>query len=152
MKRNADFFRMFFEDETEFQEYLTSMGQSRYWGDELTLRAAVEAYGCVAHVITSEAANWYLVYESEQQEPADPEIAMCPKEVPRPKARKSIFISYLSPIHYNAILAKTPGRRQEDRSVHQAERPPPSRALAMRERHQFAAYRRRKQRVVRATK
>merc|ERR1712176_459290 len=52
MKRNADFFRVFFEDETEFQEYLTSLGQSRYWGDELTLRAAVEAYGCVAHVIT----------------------------------------------------------------------------------------------------
>lgn len=152
MRKHADFYSHFFDGRAEFKAYLDEMGRQSSWGDELTLRAAVEAYKCIAHVITSEAANWYLVYESEQQEPADPDIAMCPKEVPRPKARKSIFISYLSPIHYNAILAKTPGRRQEDRSVHQAEQQTPPRALALRERYLAAADRRRKQRVVRPTK
>jgi len=55
----ADFFSIYFESEAEFNAYLKDMGRSRTWGDELTLRACVEAFGCVAHVITSEAANWY---------------------------------------------------------------------------------------------
>ena len=32
-----------------------------------TLRAAVEAYGCVAHVVTSAESNWYLVYRPEEE-------------------------------------------------------------------------------------
>eukprot|EP00964_Phaeocystis_antarctica_P155657 scaffold124921_cov59-Phaeocystis_antarctica.AAC.5 len=61
MRKNADFFGMYFEDGTEFTAYLRDMARSRTWGDELTLRAAVEAYGCSAHVLTTTPANWYLV-------------------------------------------------------------------------------------------
>ena len=49
MRRNGDFFGMYFEGEHEFHAYLRDMGRSRTWGDELTLRAAVEAFGCNAH-------------------------------------------------------------------------------------------------------
>jgi len=65
MRLNSDFFGIYFEAAHEFHAYLRDMGRSRTWGDELTLRAAVEAFGCRAHVVTSEPANWYLVYQPE---------------------------------------------------------------------------------------
>ena len=43
------------------------MSKDRHWGDELTLRAAVEAYSCIAHIISSEEQNWYLVYTPESK-------------------------------------------------------------------------------------
>ena len=60
MRAASNFFGMFFEDAEELSSYLSEMSLSRTWGDELTLRASVEAFGCVAHVVTSEDANWYL--------------------------------------------------------------------------------------------
>ena len=56
MRAAADFFGMYFETQGEFEAYLSDMARSRTWGDELTLRACVEAFGCVAHVVTSESA------------------------------------------------------------------------------------------------
>merc|ERR1712217_148086 len=106
MKRNSDFFHVFFEHEKEFQEYLSKMKRNRTWGDELTLRAAVEAYGCVAHVITSEPSNWYLVYQPECER--DPKVAQRPKGTQLPPVGKLVFLSYISPIHYNAIVARSP--------------------------------------------
>lgn len=116
MRKHANFFCDFFDGMAEFSEYLDEMTRSCTWGDELTLRAAVEAYGCIAHVITSEAANWHLVYQPEHQEPPDPKIAICPRDVPRPKQHERIFLSYDSPIHYNAIVAKAPMIRQNGRA------------------------------------
>ncbi|CAE7667964.1 OTU11 [Symbiodinium pilosum] len=61
MKKHSDFFGVFFETAAEFSRYLQNMARNGTWGDELTLRAVVEAYGCIAHVVTSEPANWHLV-------------------------------------------------------------------------------------------
>ena len=106
MRAAADFFGMYFETEGEFESYLRNMARSRTWGDELTLRACVEAFGCIAHVITSESMNWYLMYTPES---APDEAALAQacarKRLPPPKPKKEIFISYISPIHYNAIAA-----------------------------------------------
>ena len=79
------------------------MARDMTWGDELTLRAVVEAYGCKARVVTSEPANWYLVYapESGDDRPAPP----CPARAKRPpRPGKEVFLSYISPIHYNAVV------------------------------------------------
>lgn len=105
IKKNSDFYRIFFEDEKEFKIFLRDMGKNRTWGDELTLRAVVEAYGCVAHVVTSEPANWFLVYEPEDMSAFDSSIAVCPKGQQLPPKGKHVFLSYVSPIHYNAIVA-----------------------------------------------
>ena len=103
MRKNADFFGMYFEDGTEFTAYLRDMARSRTWGDELTLRAAVEAYGCCAHVLTTTPANWYLVYQPE----GEPLTSLpLPKDADAPRRGKEIFISYISPIHYNAVQAR----------------------------------------------
>jgi len=102
MRRNADFFGMYFEDAAEFNAYLRNMARNRTWGDELTLRAAVEAYGCYAHVLTTTDANWYLVYQPEG-EPL-PSLPL-PTGGAAPRRGKEIFLSYVSPIHYNAVQA-----------------------------------------------
>jgi len=105
MRKHKDFFKVFFEDDKEFNKYMRSMAKDRTWGDELSLRAVVEAYGCIAHVITSELLNWYLVYRPEEPT-VDPKIATCPKGHLMPPAGKQVFLSYVSPIHYNAIVAR----------------------------------------------
>ena len=107
MKKCSDFFGIYFEDESEFSKYVRTMARNRTWGDELTLRAIVEVYGCEAHVVTSEPANWYLAYSPETEEARDAAVALCPKGFELPKPRKQIFLSYISPIHYNAIIAIT---------------------------------------------
>mmetsp|Transcript_55216 Transcript_55216/g.103510 ORF Transcript_55216/g.103510 Transcript_55216/m.103510 type:complete len:289 (+) Transcript_55216:25-891(+) len=107
MKKHADFFGVFFETQAEFSRYLQNMARNGTWGDELTLRAVVEAYGCIAHVITSEPANWHLVYEPETETTVpDLDVAVCPSGMGLPKSRKRIFLSYISPIHYNAIISR----------------------------------------------
>lgn len=135
MRAHSGFFGMYFEDGAEFDGYMREMTRSRTWGDELTLRAAVEAFGCVAHVVTSEDANWraalrplagrparvggapptssrprrgrrYLVYTPESsRDDAALERACAAKRLAPPPAAKEVFITYISPIHYNAIAA-----------------------------------------------
>lgn len=104
MEKNRDFFSIFFETPSEFKAYMRDMKRNRTWGDELTLRAVVEAYGCEAHVITSEPANWYLVYEPECREEPDPSVAVCPNGLAPPRPGKQVFLSYISPIHYNSVV------------------------------------------------
>jgi len=106
MKKHSDFFSMFFDGPADFKAYLRDMARSRTWGDELTLRAVVEAYGCVMHVITSEPANWYLVYKPESTGDRDPTVARSPKGRVLPRIGKDVFLSYVSPIHYDAIVAR----------------------------------------------
>lgn len=108
MKKHSDFFSVLFESAGEFKAYLRDMSRNRTWGDELTLRAVVEAYGVEAHVITSEPANWYLVYQPEAAETPDPKVAVCPRGFGLPKAGKQVFLSYISPVHYNSVVVSRP--------------------------------------------
>ena len=78
-------------DEGEFDLFLSSMRRSRSWGDEITLRAFADCYQCVVHVITSTDQHWHLQYEPQQQPPA-----------------KQVFLTYLSPVHYDALTATPP--------------------------------------------
>jgi len=113
MRAQSDFFGMLFETPREFSAYLRDMARSRTWGDELTLRASVEAFGCVAHVVTSEHANWYLVYTPDAPPDQTALAAACARQRLRPpKPSKEIFINYISPIHYNAIKAVPSGRNE----------------------------------------
>lgn len=104
MRNHSDYFGMFFDGDHELKRYLKGMARPCTWGDELTLRAVVDAYGCVAHVVTSEPANWYLKYEPESGD--DRPTPPVPRGVKKPpRAGKEVFLSYISPIHYNAIVA-----------------------------------------------
>ena len=59
-----------------------------------------------AHVVTSETANWYLVYHPEGMPDDKALAAACAKVRLRPpKPSKEIFLNYISPIHYNAVAA-----------------------------------------------
>lgn len=84
------------------ETYINDMSRSGTWGDELTLRAMSDALGVVINVITSEKKHWYIQYW-----PTD-EI----------KETSDVFVTYISPVHYNAINRK----RTLARSVQEDER------------------------------
>ena len=50
-------------------------------------RAICEAYGIVINVITSDQQHWFMRYEPEVQ----------------PKKNVEVFVTYIAPIHYNAV-------------------------------------------------
>ena len=66
------------------------MCRDRCWGDELTLSAAAEALQCEVHVVTTEQENWLLHYGAEEAAERSP--------------RRQCFLTYVSPIHYNALF------------------------------------------------
>lgn len=49
-------------------------------------RAICEAYGIVINVITSDTENWFLRYLPQ-----------------RSRLQHEVFLTYISPVHYNAI-------------------------------------------------
>lgn len=87
MRECSDFFSIYFESLGEFETFMRRMSTERTWGDELTLRAAADAFHVTIHVITTERQNWHLRYEPEGDKPPN----------------KTIFLTYISPVHYNAI-------------------------------------------------
>ena len=60
MERHAEHFSAFLGQ--EYSTYVSEMSNNRVWGDELTLRAACEAFGVVVNVVTSDTENWFLRY------------------------------------------------------------------------------------------
>lgn len=54
----------------------------------LLQRAICEAYGIVINVITSDQQHWFMRYEPEGTQP---------------KKSVEVFVTYIAPIHYNAV-------------------------------------------------
>ncbi|KAL0048207.1 hypothetical protein WJX82_009891 [Trebouxia sp. C0006] len=75
----------------DYDNWVKEMSRQESWGDELTLRAICEAYGIVINVITSDQQHWFMRYEPEVQ----------------PKKNVEVFVTYIAPIHYNAVRRKT---------------------------------------------
>ena len=83
-------FAPFFPGAGAFEGYLAEMRLPGTWGDELTLRAAADLLQAKVFVITSEEENWFLHY--------DPQLTQTSVSETR-----CLFITYISPIHYNTI-------------------------------------------------
>ena len=122
MRARREFFGLYFESPAALDAYLSRIAADKAWGDELTIRAAVEAYGCDAHVVTSEANGWYLRYAPEEprsvadtgkgHDAALPH-AFAPKGFLTPPAGFEIFLSYVVPNHYNAVALQLWGQFEE---------------------------------------
>lgn len=91
----AEEFAPFFPGDA-FSEYCASMRMPGTWGDELTLRAAADLLKAKVYVITSEPENWLLQYDPPEPDPAS-------KKAPAGSAERCLFVTYISPIHYNTI-------------------------------------------------
>eukprot|EP00760_Papus_ankaliazontas_P035346 PhM_4_TR7754/c0_g1_i1/m.98276 len=91
-------FDFFFESEAAATEYFQAMDISGTWGDELTLRAAADAFNLRIHVLTSEESNYYVVYQPNATDFAKAAVAN-----DRAAEPLDIFLAYISPIHYNSI-------------------------------------------------
>ena len=97
MEANSDQFACYFP-ENEWADYLRKMRMRRTWGDELSLRAAAEVLKCSVYVVTSESENWLLNYA-----PGDQKGSAAASSGPV----RSLFLTYVSPIHYNTCEPKT---------------------------------------------
>ena len=83
MLENTSRFKVFLGE--QFDEYIHKIRIVGVWGDELTLRAACEAFSIMINLITSETTNWFIRY------------------VPEREVVHEIFIAYIAPVHYNSI-------------------------------------------------
>ncbi|KAK9806216.1 hypothetical protein WJX72_005737 [[Myrmecia] bisecta] len=92
MRAHKDDFQCFVGE--SFQEYVRNMAKDGSWGDELTLRAISDSYGIVVNVITSDQHNWFMRYK--------PDTLQLSLE---------IFLTYIAPVHYNAIRRQTSGQQ-----------------------------------------
>ena len=91
MQHESKFFGAMF-DEGALEPYLATMEMPRSWGDELTLRAFADSFAVCVHVLASTDGNWHLIYSP-------------PEGV---EAKKHVFLTYLSPVHYDAFTATPP--------------------------------------------
>lgn len=82
-------FAPFVGTSADFEAYLRRMTQSKQWGDELTLQGACGAFSVDMHVITTETEHFHLEYA-------------CP--VAGANKPRKLFLSYISPIHYNVVV------------------------------------------------
>jgi hypothetical protein len=98
IKRNSKDFQVFLGE--DFKEWTKNMSRDGVWGDELTLRAACEAYGVVVNVITSDESNWFLRYIPENT-----------------LIKHELFLSYIAPVHYDAIKRRPRGMAPMLRSL-----------------------------------
>lgn len=86
---NPDNFSVFVGNSDDWRQYISTMSQNRTWGDELTMRAAAEAFSVSIHVVTTEHENWLLKYNSIEGSDTDD--------------KRQLFLCYVSPIHYNVV-------------------------------------------------
>jgi hypothetical protein len=121
MANNSDDYSPYCGTEEDFKKYLEDMARNFTWGDELTLRAICEVFGVHIHILTSNKDNCYLTYEpatsavaghneagvfkrpvAYEKSSAAIEATLSPGS--KLASNRHVFMSYVDPIHYNAII------------------------------------------------
>ena len=107
-----------------WRRYLRRMAKARTWGDEITLRAIADAYDVKIHLVTSAREHWLLRYGGDDAAARDARGAgdaggATGDDAPPAARRRELFLSYISPIHYNAVVPRAededgPGAATED--------------------------------------
>jgi hypothetical protein len=90
MATHPEIFEDYFDGEGEFNAYLAGMAAEGEWGDEMTLRACCERHRAVVHLVMSTGTCWYHTIR--------PEGASDTEDL------RSMAMTYLVPVHYNAIV------------------------------------------------
>ena len=125
MRARREYFALFFDGAGGLDGYLARMSQDKTWGDELVIRAVVEAYGCDAHVVSSASRGWYLRYTPDEPCGVEQKItakgcvapapfAYAPKGLDAPALGTEVFLSYVVPNHYNAVAAQEAPRESAE--------------------------------------
>ena len=100
MHSHSSSFSPYIGSETDWTTYMRGMARTKTWADELTLRALCDALGVTIHIITSTKDNWHLLYTPQQhlhQDNVQEESNYTSSH------RRHAFLSYISPVHYNAV-------------------------------------------------
>eukprot|EP00698_Gefionella_okellyi_P022555 TRINITY_DN7494_c0_g1_i1.p1 TRINITY_DN7494_c0_g1~~TRINITY_DN7494_c0_g1_i1.p1 ORF type:complete len:185 (+),score=48.08 TRINITY_DN7494_c0_g1_i1:302-856(+) len=86
LREKRHLYSMFFDGDADMDRYIAQMAKPMTWGDEITMKAVADRFGVVIHVITSTDDYWSLVYQPDQK-----------------LVDKHLFVSYISPVHYNSV-------------------------------------------------
>jgi len=92
MRAHSELYNFYFDGEVEFQRYLAKMDRDKEWGDEMTLKAFSDCHRAVVHLVMSTGTRWY-----HKISPEDDRAPL-----------RQVAITYLSPVHYNAIALDGP--------------------------------------------
>lgn len=106
MKEKEEIYSLYYAGD-DWDGYLRELAVSRTWGDELSVKAACEAFNVPVHIVSSEQENWHLVYRPEIAEEDHKSISgggSKPRKSQPAIPPKPVFMAYVSPIHYNSIL------------------------------------------------
>uniref|UniRef100_A0A0G4F278 OTU domain-containing protein n=1 Tax=Chromera velia CCMP2878 TaxID=1169474 RepID=A0A0G4F278_9ALVE len=122
-----------FLGEEALREYLREMAEDRTWGDELSVRAVADYFGCTVHIVTTNKENWYLKYlpsapvsrngadvldepDKQKKQRGSGKETQSSSEAPAHShlTEAHLFLTYISPVHYNAFRQLSPIPCDED--------------------------------------
>ncbi|CAJ1036154.1 putative OTU-like cysteine protease [Leishmania utingensis] len=126
MSEHSEDYAILFDGAAEWKKYLAAMKEQGTWGDELCLNAAARCFRVNIHVITSDQNRWHIVFQYDQlrstrsncsyevaekntvssgKEPLDTlsTLKSAVAEAPLYCESVSLFLAYLSPVHYDDI-------------------------------------------------
>ncbi|GET92642.1 hypothetical protein, conserved [Leishmania tarentolae] len=109
MSEHQEDYSILFDGPAEWKKYLTAMKEQGTWGDELCLNAAARCFRVNIHVITSDQDRWHIVFQHDQlgrTHTSRGDKAAKTNDVAETLTNRedvSLFLAYLSPVHYDDI-------------------------------------------------
>jgi hypothetical protein len=91
-----------FDGEQDLDRYIEDMSRDYEWGDEISLRAASDCFQLFVHVILSTEGKWYLRYRPLNSRNYNGTTTTTTNN--DHSNSRHVFLSYLSPIHYNSVI------------------------------------------------
>lgn len=109
MSEHPEDYAILFDGAAEWKKYLTTMKEQGTWGDELCLNAAARCFRVNIHVITSDQERWHIVFQHDQLgrtrtiHSDEASRATSVAQTFTTYEGVSLFLAYLSPVHYDDI-------------------------------------------------
>lgn len=105
MKVRQESYKILFDGEEEWSNYISNMYCSGSWGDELCLNAACRCFRVNIHVITSAASGWHLVFQCDdlQDSATAPYGDSGQGRLFETAGSICLFLNYIAPVHYDDV-------------------------------------------------
>ena len=98
IRDHEDTYKTTLGSDDDFVKYVSALSTGGFWGDEVALRAVSDSLQWDVVVILSSEGCAFHRYRPTDANSAPPD--------PRPPTLRTVFLSYLWPIHYNSLLCR----------------------------------------------
>lgn len=99
---HKDDYKLYFEGDSAFNDYVKEMKKHGVWGDELCISAAARCFCVDIHVISSVEGQWYHSFLHNNI----PLSATNQEKVQKGLPPVSLFLAYQNPVHYDDLELK----------------------------------------------